>query len=718
MSFTLNDEQQELRNVVRDFLADHSSEAEVRRLMGSEAGYDPQVWQRLAGELGLVGLVIPEEFGGGGFGWVELGVVLEETGRALLCAPFLSTVALAVPVLISGDPEVAKEYLPAIVAGETIATLALTEETGSWDPKDVTTRAERDGDGWRISGHKTFVPDGALADLVLTVARTPDGIGLFAVEAAAPGVGRRRLPTMDQTRPQAAIDLDGVGARPVLLEGPGTPVLRQALHRAAIAIAAEQVGGADKALDLAVEYAKVRTQFGRPIGSFQAIKHMCAEMLLQVESARSAALHRPARRGRGVAGAGRHGQPGAGLLHRRVPRRRRGAASRSTAASGVTWEHPAHLYFKRATSSAQFLLGDADRHRELFAAGAARVTAARWRRPSRGSPSRRAARAGRPGGRFVRERIRPAEDAAAARRAGAARTRRWPRCATEARHETRAVVLRHPGAVRRRGPVGLRDRRRARAGGQAQVLLPARGRRRLRPSAAGRAVPRHRGADRPLRAPGGRERLADVHRDRRAVSGGTDPKRAIRTTAVRKGDSYVLNGRKQWITNGERARFGIVYARTEGGITAFVVDGDAEGPVDARPIPVLRNHWPIEMVLDDVVVPVENRIGEEGAGLTLAADWLVRQRLSYAARAVGHRRGGRAARRRVAAAAARPSGRRWRPGRPRSSTWRRPGWRSTPGRWLTWDAAWIDDAGGDARNARRRWPSCTAPRWPSPSSTG
>jgi alkylation response protein AidB-like acyl-CoA dehydrogenase len=367
MSFTLSDEQQELRKVVRDFLADHSSEADVRRLMSSDAGYDPQVWQRLAGELGLVGLVIPEEFGGGGFGWVELGVVLEETGRALLCAPFLSTVGLAVPVLIGGDPEVAKEYLPAIAAGETIATLALTEEAGSWDPDGVTTRAERDGGGWRVSGHKTFVPDGALADLLPTVARTPDGIGVFAVDATADGVGRRRLPTMDQTRRQAAIDLDDVSARPVLLEGQAAPVLRQALQRAAIAVAAEQVGGAEKALELAVEYAKTRTQFGRPIGSFQAIKHMCADMLLRVESGRSAVYT--------ALQAADEASP-------ELPAMASLAKAYCTDAFldvtrgciqvhggiGVTWEHPAHLYFKRATSSAH-LLGHATRHRELFAAG-------------------------------------------------------------------------------------------------------------------------------------------------------------------------------------------------------------------------------------------------------------------------------------------------------------------------------------------------------------
>jgi acyl-CoA dehydrogenase len=179
--------------------------------------------------------------------------------------------------------------------------------------------------------------------------------------------------------------------------------------------------------------------------------------------------------------------------------------------------------------------------------------------------------------------------------------------------------------------------------------------------------------------------------------GGTDPKRAIRTTAVRKGDSYVLNGRKQWITNGDRARFGVVYARTEGGITAFVVDGDAAG-LSSTPIPVLRNHWPVELVLDDVEVPVENRIGEEGEGLTLAADWLVRQRLSYAARAVG-----------IAEEAVRLAVE-WLQSR---ETFGSPlATRQSAqfdlaqarvainaGRWLTWEAAWIDDAGGDARNA-------------------
>ena len=366
MSFTLSDEQQELRAVVRDFLAENSSEEHVRGLMGAEPGYDPRVWRRLAGELGLVGLVIPEEFGGGGFGWVELGVVLEETGRALLCAPFLSAVGLAVPVLLRADREVGKEYLPGIATGETIATLALTEETGSWDPGQVAARAELDDDGWRVSGRKTFVPDGALADLLLTVARTPDGVGVFAVDGTAAGVARRRLPTMDQTRPQAVIDLDGVAARPVLLEGPDAPLLRQALQCAAIAVAAEQVGAAEKALELAVDYARTRTQFGRPIGSFQAIKHMCADMLLQVESGRSAvytALQAADEASPELAAMASLAKAFCTDAFLDVAR----GCIQVHGGIGVTWEHPAHLYFKRATSSAR-LLGDAARHRELFAA--------------------------------------------------------------------------------------------------------------------------------------------------------------------------------------------------------------------------------------------------------------------------------------------------------------------------------------------------------------
>jgi alkylation response protein AidB-like acyl-CoA dehydrogenase len=366
MNFSLSDEQVALRSVVRRFLAEHATESETRRVMASDTGYDPAVWDRLAGQLGLVGLAVPEKYGGAGSGWVELGVVFEEMGRVLLCAPYFATVALAIPALLaSGDEAACADLLPDIAAGQRIATLALTEPAGRWDADGVTLGAAPGDDGWRLDGLKTYVPDGAIADLVLVVARSDAGIGLFAVEGTASGLTRRALPTLDQTRKQAELSFDGVQARLVGREGTGWAAVEETLRRAAVALSAEQVGAAQRALDMAVEHAKVRTQFGRPIGSFQAIKHMCSEMLLAVESARSAAYY-----AMWAADSSPEELPAAASLAQAFC----SDALSSVAASciqvhggiGFTWEHPAHLYFKRASSSS-FLLGDADHHRTLFA---------------------------------------------------------------------------------------------------------------------------------------------------------------------------------------------------------------------------------------------------------------------------------------------------------------------------------------------------------------
>ncbi|MER6797411.1 acyl-CoA dehydrogenase family protein, partial [Amycolatopsis mediterranei] len=212
----LSEEQLQLREVLRAFLGKRSAEPDVRRQMATEAGYDAEVWRQLSGELGLPGLAIPEEYGGSGFGCAELGLVFEEMGRALLCAPYFGTVALAAEVLVrAGDESAAKDLLPGIASGETIAALALTEPAGRWDESGVTTRAGRGADGWRLTGTKTYVLDGHTADLLLVVARTDAGIALFAVDTASEPAGLRRtaLPALDQTRKQARLDFDAVPAR-------------------------------------------------------------------------------------------------------------------------------------------------------------------------------------------------------------------------------------------------------------------------------------------------------------------------------------------------------------------------------------------------------------------------------------------------------------------------------------------------------------------------
>jgi alkylation response protein AidB-like acyl-CoA dehydrogenase len=366
MNFAFSDEQEELRRTVRRFLADKSLEADVRRLMASERGYDEAVWTQMAEQLGLQGLVIPEEFGGSGFGYVELIVVLEEMGRALLCAPFFSTVALAANALLaSGDADRQKELLPGMASGETIATLALTEESGRWDADGVTLQATNYAGGWRLDGHKSFVLDGHVADLILVVGRSEEGISLFSVQGAAVGLVRTALPTLDQTRKQARLEFTAVPARLIGEAGGGWPVVAKALDLAAVALAAEQVGGAQRVLEMSVEYAKIRVQFGRPIGSFQSIKHKCADMLMAVESAKSAAYYA------GWAAAEDNDElPVMASLAKAYCSEAyfRSAADNIQIHGGIgfTWEHPAHLYFKRAKSS-ELLLGDPAYHRELLA---------------------------------------------------------------------------------------------------------------------------------------------------------------------------------------------------------------------------------------------------------------------------------------------------------------------------------------------------------------
>ena len=366
MNFAFSEEQEELRKSVRRFLEDKSTESEVRRLMETTEGYDKAVWDQMANQLGLQGLAIPEEYGGSGFSYVELIVVLEEMGRALLCAPYFSTVALAANTLLhSGDDAAKKEHLPGIASGETIATLAFTEDSGRWDEGAITLTASKSGGGYTLDGQKMFVIDGHTADLILVAGRTGDAVSLFAVEADAAGLTRTPLSTMDQTRKQARLELSGTPAKLIGAEGEGWKTLNKVLDLAAVALAAEQVGGAQKVLEMSVEYAKVRVQFGRPIGSFQAIKHKCADMLLEVESAKSAAYYA------GWAAAEDNDELPvvASLAKAYCSDAYFHAAAENIqihGGIGFTWEHPAHLYFKRAKSS-ELLLGDPTYHRELLA---------------------------------------------------------------------------------------------------------------------------------------------------------------------------------------------------------------------------------------------------------------------------------------------------------------------------------------------------------------
>jgi alkylation response protein AidB-like acyl-CoA dehydrogenase len=371
MDFAFSEDQEVLRDTVRKFLEARSPESEVRRLMDTVDGYDPAVWAQMASELGLQSLALPESFGGQGYTFVELGIVLEEMGRVLLCAPFFSTVVLAAHAILNAGTDGEKAaLLPGIASGETIAALAFTEPSGRWDADGITMVASGSGDSFTLDGTKTFVIDGHIANLFVVAARTQgtggaEGISLFTVEGDAAGITRTPLATMDQTRKQARVDFAGVKATPLGPVGGGWDALSKTLDQAAVGLSNEMVGGAQKVLDMSVEYAKVRVQFGRPIGSFQAIKHKCADMLLEVESAKSAAYY--------SAWAAAEDSDELPVVASLAKAYCSDAYFHAAAENiqihggiGFTWEHPAHLYFKRAKSS-EVLLGDATYHRELLA---------------------------------------------------------------------------------------------------------------------------------------------------------------------------------------------------------------------------------------------------------------------------------------------------------------------------------------------------------------
>ncbi|HUY86223.1 MAG TPA: acyl-CoA dehydrogenase family protein, partial [Acidimicrobiales bacterium] len=355
MNFAFSEEQEELRNSVRRFLEDKSPISEVRRLMETSEGYDPSVWSQMADQLGLQAMAIPEEFGGAGFGYVELIVVFEEMGRSLICAPYFSSVALASNALLTcGDDGAKKEYLPSIASGETKAALAITEDNGRWDEGAIELAATGSGTDYKLNGHKNFVIDGHVADLFIVAARTGEGLSLFAVDGGSAGITRTQLVTMDQTRKQARVEFADTPARLLGTSGGASAGLSKALDLAAVALAAEQVGGAQRCLEMSVDYAKTRIQFGRPIGSFQAIKHKCADMLLEVESAKSAAYYA----GWAAAEDSDELPVVASLAKAYCSDAYFHAAAENIqihGGIGFTWEHDAHLYFKRAKSSELFL---------------------------------------------------------------------------------------------------------------------------------------------------------------------------------------------------------------------------------------------------------------------------------------------------------------------------------------------------------------------------
>ncbi len=368
MKFSFSDEQVEFRTALRRFLSDTSPSVETRRLMETDIGYDADVWRQMSQDLGLTAIHIPESYGGQGFGVSELAIATEEMGRALLCAPyFASTVLGATAIMHAGSEDQKQTLLPGIAAGEVIATLAFTEAQGRWDDDAIAMTATQVNGTYVLNGTKSFVLDGHSADLLVVVARRPDstgadGLSFFTVAGNAPGIERLLLKSADLTRKLAKLTFANVEATLLGEEGSAAEPLRETLDIAAICLANEMVGGAERLFEDAVAYAKMRVQFGRPIASFQSLKHKAAEMLMEVELAKSGAYY--------AAAAADEGDEDVSAL---------ASLAKATAADtymqtaihavqihggiGFTWENDTHLWYKRAKSSEVFL-GGSDYHRE------------------------------------------------------------------------------------------------------------------------------------------------------------------------------------------------------------------------------------------------------------------------------------------------------------------------------------------------------------------
>ena len=366
MIFRFTEEQLSFREMVRRFVTSRSPESAVRAHMTTERGYDPELWRDMAEQLGLQGLLIPEAHGGQGCGFVELAIALEEMGRQLVPSPYVASAVLATCTLLALDDETANDrLLPGLASGRSIATLAFAEPDSAWDLGRISTAAAEHGGSYRITGEKVHVLDGASADVILVAARTNEGISLFSVDGSAPGLTRTSVRSLDLTRKLARLSFADTPAQLLGRAGVATTVLSTVLDLVGVALAAEAVGGAQRCLDMAVDYAKERYQFGRPIGSFQAIKHKCSDMLLEVESARSAAY-----RAAWSAAEGNTDLPAIAPLAKAFCVEAFSFAARENiqvhGGIGFTWEHPAHLYYRRAKSSA-LLFGDAVQQRETLA---------------------------------------------------------------------------------------------------------------------------------------------------------------------------------------------------------------------------------------------------------------------------------------------------------------------------------------------------------------
>jgi alkylation response protein AidB-like acyl-CoA dehydrogenase len=363
MQFTFTSEQEEFRSVLRRFLEEKSPTSVVRKLMETEAGWDRAAWRELNNQLGLTAIHIPEAYGGQGFSFVELGIVLEEMGRALLCAPYFASMALAATAIINAGTEAQKrDLLPAIAEGETIATLAFTEPNGRWGADGVEMTATGAVGRFKLDGVKSFVVDGHTADLIVVLARSAAGLSFFTVRGDSPGLTRRVLKGVDPTRKLAMLTFQSVEADLLGEDGGGLAPFTKTMTQAAACLANEMLGGAERLRQSALDYALLRVQFGRSIASFQSMKHKQADMLVDVELAKSAAY--------AAASAAAEDDPDLPAIAS-LAKAAASEAYMQTAINtiqihggiGFTWDNDTHLWFKRAKASEVFL-GDAAYHRE------------------------------------------------------------------------------------------------------------------------------------------------------------------------------------------------------------------------------------------------------------------------------------------------------------------------------------------------------------------
>ena len=621
MRFGFTEEQEQLREAVRRFLADHSPTAEVRRLMESENGYDPDVWRRLCHDLALAGVHVPEVYGGQGFSFSELAVVQEEMGRALYGGPyFSSTVLAATAILQAGGEDDRVELLPAIASGDRLATLAFAEPGAGWDLDDVGLVADDD----RLDGVKSHVVDGCLADLLLVVAREPgtkgrDGLSLYAVEQAAEGVTSSRVEALDPTRKLARIALAGAHGRLLGGRGDAGPALARTLDLAAVALANEMVGGAARVLETAVDYAQARVQFGRAIGSFQAIKHRLADLTLTVELAKSAAYQ-------AANAAAEHDDdlPALASLAK-------AAASDAYMCSvkdciqihggiGFTWENDTHLFYKRAKSSEVFL-GDPGQHREKLMR--------HWQTPTTSvepaqthAPAVPSHPADNPEARAVRDEVRawleanwnPNESLVAWRGTLADSgwgMPTWP-TAWFGRDLPQALTPVVDDEFARIGAVGA-----AKTGIR---LL------------AGATLLEHGNDDQKRRFLRRILTGEDTWCQLFSEPGSGSDLAGATTRADFEDGRWIVNGQKVWTTSAHHADYGLLLARTDWdvpkhqGLTYFILDMRQEG-VDVHQLRQMNGHASFNQVFfTDAAIPPENRVSDIGNGWQVAITTLAHER--------------------------------------------------------------------------------------------